>query len=644
MATKKTIILLKLLFVTLVSLSGQQPFACNDDAFLVLAPESGHSSLIRIIRDTSATAVPTHVVISPDLGHRIDAIGFNVRDNLIYGLDAESLSLLRIDANGVVEELGVPQNLDSGLEYFAGAIKPEGGRMFLIGRQPEGKDLRLYTLQLQAPYHASFVSVVSDDPMQMGDIAYDPVFGALMGFDELAGRVIDLTSGGAVSTFPYQSQSQIKSLGGLYFDASGKLLGFGGSKGNENKLHHFNRFTGEVNKTWQQPVGARSDACSCPYRLRVRKIVEPDRVLPCSEITVTYRFENSAGISYGNVQLEDEFPTGFEITQVLHQPGFGEQINGIGSNLLTVDKLDVLLGLDSLVIQVNVGDFSGTAASRAVLFPLPLGLGEEIPSDNPATEVYPDPTPLEVVTDAIIAADTVYKCPGEAVQLEAAAGGVDYLWSNGETTATLSIEEPGVYWVEATGNCGSYRDTFEVVELPALEADLGPDLSLSFGTEATLHVQSNAQSPSYLWQSDSLNLSCYTCSNPTFTAEVDGTATVSIRDGFGCTASDSLHVMVFPERFVYFPTGISVNDDGINDVFMAYGKGNFVFSNFRIYNRWGDLVFEKKNGLLNQPADGWDGRFNGKKASPGMYTFTITVHFAEGEAKGYRGRFVLLRN
>jgi gliding motility-associated-like protein len=167
---------------------------------------------------------------------------------------------------------------------------------------------------------------------------------------------------------------------------------------------------------------------------------------------------------------------------------------------------------------------------------------------------------------------------------------------------------------------------------------------LSFGTATTLNVLTNAANPTFLWQSDSLNLSCYTCSNPTFTAEVDGTATVSIRDGFGCTASDSLHVMVFPERFVYFPTGISVNDDGINDVFMAYGKGNFVFSNFRIYNRWGDLVFEKKNGLLNQPADGWDGRFNGKKASPGMYTFTITVHFAEGEAKGYRGRFVLLRN
>ncbi len=640
---KKITILLKFLLVTLVSLSGQQPFACNDDAFLVLAAQGGNSSLIRIIRDTAESSWPSQVVISPDLGHRVDAIGFNVRDNLIYGLDAVTHSLLKIGADGVVADLGVPQNLDTGLEYFAGAIKPEGGRMFLIGRQPDGKDLRLYTLQLQPPYHAGFVSVVSDDPVQMGDIAYDPVFGALMGFDERAGRVIDLTSGGAVSTFPYETQSAIKSLGGLYFDASGKLLGFGGSMGNENKLFHFNRFTGVVESAWPLPVGSRSDACSCPYRLRVRKIVEPGRVLPCSEVKVTYRFENSAGISYGNIGLEDEFPPGFEISSVVQQPGFGEQISGIGSNQLSVDMLDVLLSVDSLVILLNVGDFSGTAASQALLFPLPLGLGQEIPSDNPATEPYPDPTPVEVVTSTLVAADTIFKCPQGPALLEAAAGGLHYLWSTGEDGRKISITQPGTFWVEAEGVCGSYRDTFEVVQLPAPELDLGEDLELSFGTRATLHVQTNAQNPEYLWQSDSISLSCYTCAVPQFTAESGGLIIASITDAFGCSAADTLGVTVFPERFVYLPTGFSPNDDGINDRFLAYGKGNFAFSNFRVYNRWGDLVFEKKNGVLNQTADGWDGSFHGKKAPRGLYTYQITVHFTEGESNTYQGVFYIVK-
>lgn len=642
-AKKKILLLLSCLCAWLGPAAGQQPFVCNDDAWLVLAPETGNSRLLRIVRDTTSAAPPTYVEVSADLGRRVDAIGFNVRDNLIYGLDAETRSLLRIDANGVVEDLGLPQNLDTSLDYFAAAIKPEGGRMFLIGRQPEGKDLRLYTLQLQPPFHASFVSVVSDDPIQMGDIAYDPVFGSLMGFDERAGRVIDLTSGGAVSTFPYESQAAIKSLGGLFFDASGKLLGFGGSKGNENKLYLFNRFTGEVNKTWQLPVGARSDACSCPYRLRVRKIVEPQQVLPCSEVTVTYRFENSAGISYGNVQLEDQFPPDFEITEVLHQPGFGEQISGIGSNQLSVNMLDVLLGLDSLVIRLNVGDFAGTAASQAVLFPLPPGLGEEIPSDNPATAVYPDATPVEVVTQHLIATDTVYKCPEAPAMLKAASGGVGYLWSNGETTPAVAIDQAGTYWVEAQGLCGSYRDTFEVVALPPLAVDLGPDLSLSFGTQVTLQVQTTAEDPVYQWQSDSLGLSCYTCPNPQFTAGQSGTARVSIRDAFGCTAADTLNITVLPQRFVYFPTGISPNNDGINDHFLAYGKGDFTFTDLRIYNRWGDLVFAKKTGLLNREEDGWDGRFNGKKAAPGMYTYEITVHFAEGEEKRFTGVFYIVR-
>ena len=627
----------------LAALLGQQPFGCNDDAWLVLAAETGHSSLIRIVRDTAADALPTHVVVSPDLGHRVDAIGFNVRDNFIYGLDVESHSLLRIGADGLVEDLGVPQNLDTGLEYHAGAIKPEGGRWFIIGRQPEGKDLRLYSLQLEPPYYAGFVSVVSDEPVQMGDIAYDPVFGALLAFDEVAGRVIHLSSGGAVSTYPFENQPQLQSLGGLYFDASGKLLGFGGSKGNENKLFLFNRFSGEVGQAWPLPGGVRSDACSCPYRLRLRKLVAPQRVLPCSEVRVTYRFENSAGISYGKLRLEDEFPPGFEITGVVHQPGFGEQISGVGSNLLQVDMLDVVLGVDSLVIRVNVGDFAGTAASQALLFPLPTGLGEEIPSDNPATGFYPDATPIEVVTDALLASDTVFKCPGGQLALQAAAGAMSYLWSNGHHTATTVVTQAGVYWVEAQGACGSYRDTFQVLDSPPLQVELGDDLTLSFGTQSTLHVQTNAQQPTYLWQSDSIKLSCYTCAAPQFTASRGGRVMLSIRDAFGCTASDSLRVLVLPERRVYFPTAFSPNGDGINDYFLAYGKGNFDYRNFSIYNRWGELVFAKKKGVINKVEDGWDGRFKGERAAPGLYTFQLTVQFAEGEEKEFHGRMYLVK-
>ena len=274
---------------------------------------------------------------------------------------------------------------------------------------------------------------------------------------------------------------------------------------------------------------------------------------------------------------------------------------------------------------------------------MPLGLGAEIPSDNPATEVYPDATPVEVVSDALIERDTVFKCPGSSAKLKAAAGGLNYLWSTGESTREITISQAGTYWVEAQGACGSYLDTFAVVELPPLQVDLGQDLTLSFGTETTLQVQTTATHPAYFWQTDSLGLSCYTCPHPQFTAKNSGTVSVQIRDTFGCTAADSLHVTVLPERFVYFPTGISVNDDGINDYFLAYGKGNFAYSNFRIYNRWGDLVYEKKNGVLNEPTDGWDGRFNGKKAATGMYTFTITVHFAEGEKKRYKGKFYLIR-
>lgn len=644
MTKKKIILVLTSVLVWLTPAGSQQSFECGDDAWLVLAPESGNSSLLRIIRDTGATAVPTYVVLNADLGHRVDAIGFNVQDNLIYGLDVLSHSLLRIGSDGEVEDLGVPQSLDISLEYFAGAIKPEGGRMFLVGRQPDGKDIRLYTLQLQAPYNAGFVSVVSDDPINLGDIAYDPFFGSLMGFDEKGGRIIDLTSGGAVSTFPYENQPQVKSLGGLYFDASGKLLGFGGSQGQENKLHHFNRFSGVVKNTWQLQVSARSDACSCPYRLRLRKMVEPQRVIPCSEVVVTYRFENRAGISYGNVQLEDEFPPGFKITDVLHQPGFGEQVSGLGSNQLSVEGLDVLLGVDSLVIKVDVGDFSGTTASQAVLFTLPMGLGEEILSDDPATEPYPDPTILEVVADGhLLPVDTSYLCAEGQLEIAGPVGGLNYLWSNGATSQNITISQPGAYWVQTKGVCGSYRDTFQVLELPPLQLNLGEDLLLRYGTEINLNYQTNAQNPSLLWQTDSLDLNCFTCPSPQFIAKRNGKVVLRMTDSFGCQVADTLMVLVLPERFVYFPTGFSPNDDGINDYFNGMAISDFPFSDFSIFNRWGDVVFEKKKGVLNNVDDGWDGRFKGRKAAPGLYTWRITLHFSEAEQESYSGRLLLVK-
>lgn len=61
------------------------------------------------------------------------------------------------------------------------------------------------------------------------------------------------------------------------------------------------------------------------------------------------------------------------------------------------------------------------------------------------------------------------------------------------------------------------------------------------------------------------------------------------------------------------------NNDGLNDCFGAeLWGGNIQISNFIVYNRWGQLVFEYS---LNNKC--WDGRFKGKPLPSGVYVYKL---------------------
>jgi gliding motility-associated-like protein len=86
------------------------------------------------------------------------------------------------------------------------------------------------------------------------------------------------------------------------------------------------------------------------------------------------------------------------------------------------------------------------------------------------------------------------------------------------------------------------------------------------------------------------------------------------------------------------PTAFTPNNDGLNDYLKPIPVGIKDFKYFRIYNRWGQMIFELKSNKL-----GWDGKINGKIQS----TQTV-VWMAEGKGidnRNYiqKGTCVLLR-
>jgi gliding motility-associated-like protein len=98
-------------------------------------------------------------------------------------------------------------------------------------------------------------------------------------------------------------------------------------------------------------------------------------------------------------------------------------------------------------------------------------------------------------------------------------------------------------------------------------------------------------------------------------------------------------------REVFIPTAFSPNQDGINDAFYIMSDDDNVSSIqwLRIYDRWGGLVMEKKDGQANDPGFGWDGTNDGDLVNPGVFIWQVHLTYADGLEKTMFGDVTLLR-
>jgi hypothetical protein len=64
---------------------------------------------------------------------------------------------------------------------------------------------------------------------------------------------------------------------------------------------------------------------------------------------------------------------------------------------------------------------------------------------------------------------------------------------------------------------------------------------------------------------------------------------------------------------------------------------------FKVFNRWGALVFSGTDGVLNVPEYGWDGKISGKPAPTGIYLWMLKIRLADESEQSFRGSVQLLR-
>ena len=115
-----------------------------------------------------------------------------------------------------------------------------------------------------------------------------------------------------------------------------------------------------------------------------------------------------------------------------------------------------------------------------------------------------------------------------------------------------------------------------------------------------------------------------------------GTYKKMLKNQFGCDSLVVLTLDANPTAHVNIPEGFSPNDDGINDTFVIQGIENYADNRIRIFNRWGNKVYEASPYRNN-----WDGRnheggnVGSDKLPVGTYYYLLWLHKNDSPKKGY---------
>jgi gliding motility-associated-like protein len=640
------------IFAFLTEVRAQKPFTCEGQYYITLSI-SNNSSLREVIIDP----VTSNVIFRPinlNLGVQINAIGYRKTDNLIYGVNPSDHYLYRVDANGNLETL-TQLSLNSAYVYFAGDITPDGSELIIIGATQgttpgsNGQDRELVRVNLNSPNYSTSRIDITGLTVRMLDIAFDPISGKLFGYDSNDDRLMEIDYLTGTVSSNYAKTPLLDFAGSLFFDAFGNLYAYG-SVGDlsQNTLVRIDKERGQVRIEATGPSAQGTDACSCPYTIKLTKSVFPEITAGCSYVEYIFTIANTSGITQKNISFYDLLPAGFEFEEIIKNPFGGDLKSLPGDPDIIIDDLIIPFGIDSIIVKVRVGDVApGVYKNQAQLTNLPNSLGNFRKSENPKTIIEGDSTPVIVIG---LGKEDIFKntylCKGSSLELDVSFPGASYLWGDGSTGPKLKVDRGGFYQAVVTSGCHPVNVFFEVEESEIginfeetiFEAELGDSIFL------TPQLRGNSQNVRYQWiVNEEGSYTCRNCPQTWLVPFFNGTFGLEVSNEKGCKDSAFVEVKLDKTRRIFIPNAFSPNQDGINDVFFVKGRGFGKITWMNIFDRWGNLVYSITNCDINQEFCGWDGTFNGKNMPPGYYVYYTEVQFLDGVKQSFSGGINLIR-
>jgi gliding motility-associated-like protein len=418
-------------------------------------------------------------------------------------------------------------------------------------------------------------------------------------------------------------------------------------------------------------------------------------LIGCSPLTVTFRASTPGPVTYiwdlndgstesttDSILVYNYLLGGDFLPKVILEDQTGCQIPVTGIDTIFVTRSVVKFGAsDSLFCDAGTVNFTDSTTSNGVItsYQWNFGDGGTSAAQNPSHN-YTAPglyTVRLIVTTTNSCADTLIKTnyikvvaspviditgntptcmqqkltfKGIVVQPDTSS--LKWFWNFGNGNTAI-VQNPLPQRYDTAGNyplklivinSSGCTDTVDqnvlIYPLPAINA--GPDKILIVGASFAINPTGSAVI-NYLW-TPSTALSCTNCYNTITNTKNTIAYTIKVTDANGCINRDTITIIVVcNDKNVFIPNTFSPNGDGNNDRFYPRGTGLFSIQNMRIFNRWGELVFQKANLFPNDALAGWDGRYNGKLANTDVYTYIIDIVCENSAILTYKGNIALLQ-
>ena len=304
---------------------------------------------------------------------------------------------------------------------------------------------------------------------------------------------------------------------------------------------------------------------------------------------------------------------------------------------------------------------------------------------------YYEPLTISSITDTII-------CYDASIEIIATHNfdDVQYNWSTGDTTSSITVSEAGLYYLAITNICQKQANVITINKTPKLEFELGNDTILCHNTSILLSPQLN--DGEYNWQDGSNDLIYSVNSSGEYWLSVSNECE-TVTDVINVTVLDSLELDLGPELDVYefpitidvfndkaqylwqdgsqnnsitiedsstiwvnvsnqcesisdtlkikyfcgcnlfIPTSFTPNNNGENDLFEVVIDPQCQLKKYSIsiYNRWGSEIF-RSSEMKNK----WNGEFKNRRVQNGLYNYYINYQTYGNPKEQILGKVLLI--